>query len=145
MFLKCLPDTIVNPFPNIDTFWRFCSRWLFENIVTKEEIAQIKKFLPLPQCFPLLVIGYPFNYRGFLFFDKIISKSSAADFLYVGKGYQRLIIIYILCNEMDTIHMVFEPLLIEYYQHLTIIDKLCKTEDTIQCCWNTSFMTINNI
>ena len=29
-----------NPFPHIDTFWRLCSRRLFENIVTKEEIAQ---------------------------------------------------------------------------------------------------------
>ena len=28
-----------NPFPHIDAFWRLCSRRLFENIVTKEEIA----------------------------------------------------------------------------------------------------------
>ena len=41
--------------------------------------------LILPQCFPLLVTGYPFNYRDFLFFDKICSKSSAADLLYEGK------------------------------------------------------------
>ena len=32
-----------------------CSRPLFENIVTKEEIAQNKQFLHLPQCFPLKV------------------------------------------------------------------------------------------
>ena len=30
----------VNPFPHIDAFWSLCSRWLFENIVTIEEIAQ---------------------------------------------------------------------------------------------------------
>ena len=30
----------------------------FENIVTKEEIAQNEQFLLLPQCFPLLVTGY---------------------------------------------------------------------------------------
>ena len=30
------------------------SRRLFENIVTKEEIAQNKQFLLLPQCFPLI-------------------------------------------------------------------------------------------
>ena len=40
----------------------------------------------MPQYFPLLVIGYPFNYRDFPLFDKICSKSSAADFLYVEKG-----------------------------------------------------------
>ena len=28
--------------------------------MTKEEIAQNKQFILLPQCFPLLVIGYPF-------------------------------------------------------------------------------------
>ena len=58
----------------------------FENIATKEEIAQNEQFLLLPQCFPLLVIGYPFNYRDFLFFDKIRLKSSAAELLYEGKG-----------------------------------------------------------
>ena len=47
--------------------------------MTKEEIAQNEQFLILPQCFPPLVIGYPFNYRDFLFFDKIRSKSSAAE------------------------------------------------------------------
>ena len=58
----------------------------FENIVTKEEIAQNEKFILLTQCFSLLVIGYPFNYRDFLFFNKICSKSSAAELLYEGKG-----------------------------------------------------------
>ena len=48
-------------------------------MVTKEEIAQNEQFLLLPQCYPLSVIGYPFNYRDFLFFDKIFSKSSAAE------------------------------------------------------------------
>ena len=59
---------ILNPFPHIDAFWRLRSGQLFENIVTKEEIAQNEQFLLLPLCFPLLVIGYPFNYRDFLFF-----------------------------------------------------------------------------
>ena len=58
----------------------------FENIVTKEEIAQNVQFFPLPQCFPLFVIGYPFNYGDFLCFDKIRSKSSAAKLSYEGKG-----------------------------------------------------------
>ena len=59
----------------------------FENIVIKEEIAQNVQYLLLPQCFRLLVIGYPFNYRDFLCFDKICSKSSAAELSYEEKGY----------------------------------------------------------
>ena len=51
------------PFPHIDAFWCLCSRRLFKNIVTKEEIAQNEQFLLLPQCFSLLVIGYPFCCR----------------------------------------------------------------------------------
>ena len=58
----------------IDAFRRLCSRKLFENIVTKEEIAQNEQFLLLPQCFPLFVIGNPLNYRDFLSFDKICLK-----------------------------------------------------------------------
>ena len=34
----------------------------------------------------LVVIGYPFNYGDFLCFDKIRSKSSAAELSYEGKG-----------------------------------------------------------
>ena len=56
-----------------------------EIIVAKEEIAN-EQFLLLPQCFPLLVIGYPFNYRDVLFFDKICLKSSTAELSYEGKG-----------------------------------------------------------
>ena len=44
-----------------------------KNIVTKEEIAQNVQFLLLTQCFPLLVIGNPFNYGDFLYFD-ILTK-----------------------------------------------------------------------
>ena len=64
----------------------FCSRRLFENTVTKEEIAQNVQFLLLSQCFQLCVIGYPFNYGDFLCFDKISSKLSAAESSYEGKG-----------------------------------------------------------
>ena len=49
--------------------------------------AQNVQFLLLPQCFPLFVIGYPFNYGDFLLFNKISSKSSAAELPYEGKGY----------------------------------------------------------
>ena len=57
----------------------------FLKTVTKEEIAQNEQFLLLPQCFPLLVIGYPFNYRDFPILDKICSKSFAAELSYEGK------------------------------------------------------------
>ena len=60
--------------------------------MTKEEIAQNEQFLLLPQCFPLLVIGYPFNYRDFLSFDKICSKSSAAELSYEGKGLRNEVV-----------------------------------------------------
>ena len=73
------PEVCFNPFPHIDAFWRLFSRRIFENIVTKEEIAQNVQFLLLSQCFPLLVIGYPFHYRNFPLFVKICSKSSAAE------------------------------------------------------------------
>ena len=42
---------------HIDAFWRLCSRHLFENKLTKIEIAQNEQLLLLPQCFSLLVIG----------------------------------------------------------------------------------------
>ena len=58
----------------------------FLKIVTKEEIAQNVQFLLLPQCFPLFVIGYPFNYGDFLYFNKICSNSSAVELLYEGKA-----------------------------------------------------------
>ena len=54
--------------------------------MTKEEIAQNEQFFLFPQCFPLLVIGYPFNYKDILLFDKICLKSSAAELSYEGKG-----------------------------------------------------------
>ena len=57
-----------------------------ENMVTKGEIARFEKFLLLPQCLTLLVIGYSFNYRDFLFVDKKCSKLSAAELSYEGKG-----------------------------------------------------------
>ena len=66
----------------VNPFQRLCSRRIFENIVTKEEIAQYEQFLLLPPCFHILVIGYPFNYRDFLFFDKICLKSSSAELSY---------------------------------------------------------------
>ena len=65
---------LFNPFPHIDAFWRLCSRRRFENIVTKEEIAQNVQFLLLPQCFPLFVIGYPFNYGDFYVLTKYVQS-----------------------------------------------------------------------
>ena len=52
-----------------------------ESMVAKRKLTCDQQFL-LPQCFQLFVIGYPFNYKDFLCFDKICSKSSAAELLY---------------------------------------------------------------
>ena len=79
-------DFYIDPFPHINAFGCLCSRRLFENMVTNEEIAQNVQFLLLPPCFPLFVIGYPFNYGDFLCFDKIRLKSSAAELTDEGKG-----------------------------------------------------------
>ena len=46
----------------------------FENIVAEEEFAQNEQFLLLPQCFPLSIIGYPFNYKDFLFLTKYVQS-----------------------------------------------------------------------
>ena len=43
-------------FHHIDAFWRFCSRRLFENMATKEEISQNEQFLHLSPCFQLYEI-----------------------------------------------------------------------------------------
>ena len=39
--------SVFNTFPHINAFWRLCSRRLFENILTKEEIVQNEQFLNL--------------------------------------------------------------------------------------------------
>ena len=46
----------INPFPHIDAFWCLCCRQLFENIVTKEEIAQNQQFL-------FLTLFFTFSHR----------------------------------------------------------------------------------
>ena len=76
----------LNHSPHIDTFWRLCSRWLFKNMVTKEEIAQNKQFILLSPCFQLCsIIGLSFK-GSFQLISGIFSKSSAAELLHVGKG-----------------------------------------------------------
>ena len=76
----------LNPFPHIDAFGRLCSRWLFENIVTKEEIAQNVQFLLLPQCFPLFVIVYPFKLWRFSMFWQNMFKVIWCRIVVWGKG-----------------------------------------------------------
>ena len=73
------------PFPSYRRFLTPLQQTAFENIVAKEEIAHDEQFLLLQQYFPLSVIGFPFSYRDFPFFDKIWSNSSAAELSYEGK------------------------------------------------------------
>ena len=58
----------------------------FENIVTKGEIFHTKQLLHLTQCFQLYLIIELSFMENFQIFARILSKSSAADFLYGGKG-----------------------------------------------------------
>ena len=67
--------------------------------MTHEEIAKHEQFLVLPHCFPLLVIGYLFNCRDFLFSDTICSKSSATELSYEGKG---LYWVMLYCSRMNS-------------------------------------------
>ena len=60
--------------------------WLFENIVTKEEIAQNEQFLLLPQCFQFFLVIIPTLIEIFHIFEETLLKSSAADVSYEGKG-----------------------------------------------------------
>ena len=69
-----------------DAFRRLCSRRLSENMAAKEEIAQNDQFLLLRLCFQTLFNSETFIYRGFPYLTQIVSKASAADLLYVGKG-----------------------------------------------------------
>ena len=75
----------VNPLPHIKAFQRLCSRQLFENMATKEEIAQNEQFLLLKPVFQL--------YSMVLFIEvfHIFAQSSAADLLYVGKDPSQII------------------------------------------------------
>ena len=57
----------------------------FENIVTKEEIAQNEQFLLLPQCFQFCFSKYTLIYRDFYICVHMFPKSSAA-YLWYGKG-----------------------------------------------------------
>ena len=70
----------------MDAFWRLCNRRLFENMTTKEEIAQNEHFLHLSACFQLCSIIVPLFKGSFQFVSGMFSKSSAADLLYFGKG-----------------------------------------------------------
>ena len=79
----------INPFPHIDAFWRLCSRRLFENMLTKEEIAQNKQFHLWSSCFQLysiIVLSFKGSFKNI---SSLFSKSSAADLLYVGKGWKK--------------------------------------------------------
>ena len=96
MFIISGKQFVFNPFPRIDAFWHLwpLHQMTFWKHSDKKRIAQIEQFLLLPQCFPSfshrLFIIHSFNHRDFLFFDKICSKSSAAELSYEGKGWLTL-------------------------------------------------------
>ena len=78
---------LINPFPYINAFGRLCSRRLFENMAQKKKLLKTSNFSFLPPCFQLDSIIVFFSIKGnFCAFADTFSKSSASDFLYVGKG-----------------------------------------------------------
>ena len=54
----------------------------FENVVTKEEIAQDEQFLLLTQCFQIYSISMSTFRKIFHLIVEMFSKSSSADLLY---------------------------------------------------------------
>ena len=60
----------------IDAFWRLFSRQLFDNLATKEEIASF-------QIQSIIVLSFKGSYKKIL---GMISKTSAAEMSYMGKG-----------------------------------------------------------
>ena len=77
---------LINLFPHVDVFWCLYSRQLFKTLWPKGEIAHDEQFLLLPQCFEvsliiiLALLGFFHNCA------KILSKSSAENWLFVWKG-----------------------------------------------------------
>ena len=59
----------------------------FRKHCSKGEIAHDEQFHHLPQCFQLNIMIKLSLMKIFHIFEKMFSKSSAADLLYVGKGY----------------------------------------------------------
>ena len=77
-----------NPFSPSRHFLMPLQQMTFENTVAKGKIVQNKQFLLSPQCFQLysitiLSVSY---IEIFSYFANILSRSSAAELLYVGKG-----------------------------------------------------------
>ena len=90
--LKIPDDSIItnleitfNPFPHIDAFWRLCSRRLFENIVTKEEIAQNMQKVENIVAEGEIARSVPFLLLS-LCFQKAFCCRGVRKHLYEGKG-----------------------------------------------------------
>ena len=78
--------SITYPFPTCRRFLTQKQQTTFENIVPKGVIAHDEQFHLWPQCFQhYLTIKLAFM-ENFHYFVTMVSKSSAADVLYVGKG-----------------------------------------------------------
>ena len=73
-------------FPTCRRILKPLQQTTFENFVTKEEISQNEQFLLLTECLQLYSISMSSFREIFHIIVEVISKSSAADLLYVGKG-----------------------------------------------------------
>ena len=85
---------LLNHFLYIDAFWNIISRRRFENMPTKEEIAQNEQFLLLSPCFQLYSIIVLSFSEIVTDFALMFSKSSAADYFVCGKRVKRNSILF---------------------------------------------------
>ena len=84
--IKTTPIRDFKSFPNFRRILKHLKQTTFEIIVTKEEIAHNKQFLPLQQYFQLNSRTTIHFYRFYHIFAQMLSEPSAAELLYVGKG-----------------------------------------------------------
>ena len=72
--LLCQSSLILKPFPTCRRTLMHLQQTTFENIVAKEEIAQNKQFLLMPQCFQLLLNYCTPIHRDFSWFCQYLLK-----------------------------------------------------------------------
>ena len=79
-------DSIINPFPHIDAFWRLCSRQLFENIVGKRRNCTKRAISPFATMFSTFCHRYSIQLWRFSFFWQNMFKVVCCRIAIWGKG-----------------------------------------------------------
>ena len=91
LYLSFFPQYLIviwiNHFLHIDAFWHLCSRRLFENMATKELIAQNEHVLFLSPCFQLLF----FHLKGVSNCFGYVFKVVCCSYVVSGNGWRKYI------------------------------------------------------